>query len=244
MLALPLTMGLVSCSDGLDALLLSSLMGDSSGFFSGDYYEDYDLSGIPIYGYDGGQAVYGYDSSYQPIYSPNRLSNAAYVPGWAPRSGARVNYPARAQRSWQPPRNAKHRHAGPNGLRGSSRRVHHTAPRNDHRNGASHNSRNDHYDFSAPSNRNDRFGRNDHSGRNDRHGFNSPADRNNHFDRNNHGGRNERHGFNSSFGRDSRFGGGMGGGNQHGGKTAAPAGRGNNTHGKSDNNRPGLKGRR
>lgn len=103
-------------------------MNNGSTAYMGDYYEDYDASGIPIYGYDGSYPVYGYDAAYQPIYSTAELSRATYVPSWAPRGNAPVNYPAHVRRGAIPPRNAHHRHVGEGGLRGSARRVHHASP--------------------------------------------------------------------------------------------------------------------
>lgn len=239
LIALPLTMGLVSCSDGLDALLLGSLMGDS-GFF-GDYYEDYDMNGIPIYGYDGGQAVYGYNSYYQPIYSPSGLSNAAYVPGWAPRSGARVVYPSRAQRMMAPPRNAKHKFAGPGGLRGSSRRVHHAA-QNAHHHTVAPGNRHDKFDFNNHSNRNDRLGGRPNDFRNNRHNFGDSMKRHEHFGNNAPGAHNDRHSFNNHVGNNgSRFGGL--GGTPRGGKEATRPGKSDDSRHKSDSSRHSLKGR-
>lgn len=92
-------LGLSSC--GVD---LSSLAAVAATDFSNlATIQEYDTSGIPIYGYDGNNAVYGYDSNNQPIYSPSLLATAVSVPNWEPQANAQVVYPAQARRTAEPP---------------------------------------------------------------------------------------------------------------------------------------------
>ncbi len=98
-------LGLSSCGDW------GSLASTAIEVAAADYaIQEYDTNGVPIYGYDGNNAVYGYDSNNQPIYDVALLTTAASVPSWAPRAGAKVIYPARARRIAAPPPRA-HRHA-------------------------------------------------------------------------------------------------------------------------------------
>lgn len=97
-------LGLCSCGD------LGSLASTAIGVAAAGYSaaQEYDANGVPIYGYDGNNAVYGYDSNNQPIYDIALLATAASVPNWESKAGASVIYPTQARRAATPPPQARH----------------------------------------------------------------------------------------------------------------------------------------
>ena len=94
-----LTNELVTMAEELEAAQ-AGLAADSEGY--------YDAEGNPIYGYDGEQAVYGYESNGSPVYDVASLSSSSTVPTWSPLAGARPQ-PAGVRRG-DIPRNASFTH--------------------------------------------------------------------------------------------------------------------------------------
>lgn len=76
-----LTNELVTMAEEMEAASATNLADGSEGY--------YDEEGNPIYGYDGEQAVYGYESDGSPVYDVASLSSSSTVPKWAPLKGAR-----------------------------------------------------------------------------------------------------------------------------------------------------------
>ncbi len=70
--------------------------------------EMYDSAGNPIYGYDGNNAVYGYNQSGIPIYNVSDLTNTCVVPVWAPRPTAAPR--PFGVRMAPPPIHVRHKH--------------------------------------------------------------------------------------------------------------------------------------
>lgn len=103
-------LGLSSCGVDWDSLASAAIEAAATDYSNQALIQEYDANGVPIYGYDGDNAVYGYDSNNQPIYDTALLATAVSVPNWEPKAGARVAYPARARRIAAPPSRA-HRHA-------------------------------------------------------------------------------------------------------------------------------------
>ncbi len=101
-------LGLSSCAGGLNSIV--GVLGGGPIDYYGDTLQEYDENGVPIYGYDGDNAVYGYDSNSQPIYDVSLLQQAVSVPSWEPQSGASVVYPVHAHRVAVPPPMVKHHH--------------------------------------------------------------------------------------------------------------------------------------
>ncbi len=73
--------------------------------------DSYDTAGVPIYGYEAGKAVYGYDATNRPVYDYRALTSSCRVPDMRPRSGAPVRYP-RGIRRGAPPRGHGLQHRG------------------------------------------------------------------------------------------------------------------------------------
>ena len=109
-------LGLSSCGVDWDSLASAAIEAAATDYSNQALIQEYDANGVPIYGYDGDNAVYGYDSNNQPIYDTALLATAVSVPNWEPKAGVRVAYPARARRiAAPPPRDhryapLKHRH--------------------------------------------------------------------------------------------------------------------------------------
>ena len=125
---IPAIVSLASCSyDGASAPLgVATTVAVPGGMSSGDYL--YDGSGIPIYGYDGSRAVYGYDANNTPIYSSSRLRYATHVPAWQPRPGApKLHYAKNVRRMQAPPPKAHHQH-GALSRPAPAPAAHHPAP--------------------------------------------------------------------------------------------------------------------
>lgn len=101
-------LGLSSCAGDLNSLAGELMGGGLTDFSSGEILQEFDENGIPIYGYDGDSAVYGYDSNSQPIYDVSLLEQAVSVPDWEPQAGASVSYPVSARRLSAPPPQVRH----------------------------------------------------------------------------------------------------------------------------------------
>ena len=103
-------LALSSCGVDWNSLAHTALEVATTDYSNQTTTQEYDESGVPIYGYDGDNAVYGYDSNNQPIYDTALLANAVSVPNWAPLAGApRVAYPSHARRLAGPPPQVRQR---------------------------------------------------------------------------------------------------------------------------------------
>ena len=100
-----LTNELVTMAEELEAAQAGLAADDSESADSEGYY---DAEGNPIYGYDGEQAVYGYESNGSPVYDVASLSSSSTVPTWSPLAGARPQ-PAGVRRG-DIPQNASFTH--------------------------------------------------------------------------------------------------------------------------------------
>lgn len=103
-------LSLSSCGVDWNSLASGVLEAAMTDYSNQSTEQEYDENGVPIYGYDGDNAVYGYDSNNQPIYDTALLATAVRVPNWEPKASAPVIYPARARRVAAPPPQAR-RHA-------------------------------------------------------------------------------------------------------------------------------------
>lgn len=111
---------LTSCDGLIDPNLIGELA-TAIATPSGDY--EYDSAGVPVFGYDGGQAVYGYAEDSTPIYDYTELTSTSTVPSWSALDTASTeatSYRAVGHRSSQPPTHARYRHGG---LKASRHRV-------------------------------------------------------------------------------------------------------------------------
>lgn len=113
-------LSMTSCEGLMDPDVINAIGGliDTP---SGDY--EYDSAGVPVFGYDGGQAVYGYTEDSTPIYDYTQLTSTSTVPSWSALDTASTeatSYRAVGHRSSQPPTHARNRHGS---LRASSHRV-------------------------------------------------------------------------------------------------------------------------
>ncbi|MBQ3218260.1 MAG: hypothetical protein IJB33_05260 [Akkermansia sp.] len=112
-------------ADGtLDGIIEDLLAGTTTE--SGEMYDE---EGNPIYGYDGENAVYGYDELGAPIYSVANLTTSSTVPTWAPMPTAAPR-PAGVRQA-PPPAHARHNH-GPR-LRKPGEKIHRRATREERR---------------------------------------------------------------------------------------------------------------
>ena len=91
--------------------------------------EMYDSDGNPIYGYDGNNAVYGYNQSGVPIYSVSELTNTCIVPVWTPRPTAAPR--PIGVRMAPPPVHVHHKHG--QALRKPGEKFHRRATREERR---------------------------------------------------------------------------------------------------------------
>lgn len=110
LLALSVISGITlsSCNGIIDPSLLE-VMADGGTIFADDDNYEYDSAGIPVFGYDGGQAVYGYAEDSTPIYDYSSLTSRSTIPAWGPENTS-VNYRGVGRRSTQPPTGAHNRH--------------------------------------------------------------------------------------------------------------------------------------
>lgn len=135
---------LSSCNGLVDPALLEALSDGGTIYDAGGDYSvasefvdyatgnEYDSSGIPVFGYDGGQAVYGYAEDNTPIYDYSDLTATSTVPSWSPQNSS-VSYPRVGRRSSNPPRNAHNRHGS----------LKHRSKNHGNRHGGHNSSRND-----------------------------------------------------------------------------------------------------
>lgn len=99
---------LTSCNGLIDPALLEVLSDGGTLDADGDNYE-YDSAGIPVFGYDGGKAVYGYAEDSTPVYDYSSLTSRSTIPAWGPENTS-VSYRGVGRRSIQPPTGAHNRH--------------------------------------------------------------------------------------------------------------------------------------
>lgn len=99
---------MTSCNGLVDPALLELLADGGTLNADVDNFE-YDSAGIPVFGYDGGKAVYGYAEDSTPIYDYSSLTSRSTIPAWGPENTS-VSYRGVGRRSTQPPTGARNRH--------------------------------------------------------------------------------------------------------------------------------------